>query len=128
MFLLIGEQRFRVFGLAAHLTCICLRKVLHSCQLAMMQLKACAAANCVTLPCCCSFGGQSPERRAAQSMQTFFTFVACKIVESQLQGIGRGARGSKGRGHPAAATALCLLRLSYCSLTLCHLPVRALPR
>ncbi|KAI7840716.1 hypothetical protein COHA_005532 [Chlorella ohadii] len=41
-----------------------------------------------------SFGGQSPERRAAQSLQTFFTFVACKIVESQLQGIGRGDLGA----------------------------------
>ena len=27
-------------------------------------------------------------------MQTFFTFVAAKVVESQLQGIGRGDLGA----------------------------------
>lgn len=32
-----------------------------------------------------SFGGMSPERRAAQSLQTFFTFVAAKVVMSQLE-------------------------------------------
>jgi hypothetical protein len=42
----------------------------------------------------CSFGGESPERRAARSLQTFFTFVAARIVQSQLEGIGRGDLGS----------------------------------
>ncbi|KAL4426182.1 hypothetical protein ABPG77_007464 [Micractinium sp. CCAP 211/92] len=45
-----------------------------------------------------SFGGQSPERRAAQSLQTFFTFVAAKarnrVVMSQLEGIGRSDLGA----------------------------------
>ena len=42
----------------------------------------------------CSFGGVSPERRAAQSLQSFFTFVAARVVMSQLEGIGRGDLGS----------------------------------
>lgn len=46
------------------------------------------------LPSPCSFGGESPERRAARSLQTFFTFVAARIVQSQLEGIGRGDLGS----------------------------------
>lgn len=41
-----------------------------------------------------SFGGMSPERRAAQSLATFFTFVAAKVVMSQLEGIGRSDLGS----------------------------------
>ncbi|KAL4431281.1 hypothetical protein ABPG75_006537 [Micractinium tetrahymenae] len=44
-----------------------------------------------------SFGGQSPERRAALSLQTFFTFVAAKascVVMSQLEGIGRSDLGA----------------------------------
>ena len=38
--------------------------------------------------------GHSPERRAAQSLRSFFTFVAVRIVMSQLEGIGRGDLGS----------------------------------
>ncbi|GLC41620.1 hypothetical protein PLESTF_000272200 [Pleodorina starrii] len=41
-----------------------------------------------------SFGGQSPERKAASILRTFFTFVAARVVLAQLEGSGRGALGA----------------------------------
>ncbi|GIL54948.1 hypothetical protein Vafri_10639 [Volvox africanus] len=41
-----------------------------------------------------SFGGQSPERKAAGILRTFFTFVAARVVLAQLEGSGRGALGA----------------------------------
>ena len=41
-----------------------------------------------------SFGGVSPEAKAAEVLRTFFTFAAVKIVLSQLEGIGRGDLGA----------------------------------
>ncbi|GLI67305.1 hypothetical protein VaNZ11_011491 [Volvox africanus] len=41
-----------------------------------------------------SFGGQSPERKAAGILRTFFTFIAARIVLAQLEGSGRGALGA----------------------------------
>lgn len=41
-----------------------------------------------------SFGGVSPEAKAAEMLETFFTFAAVKIVMSQLEGIGRGDLGA----------------------------------
>lgn len=37
-----------------------------------------------------SFGGRSPERKAADALQTFFTFIAVKVILAQLEGSGRG--------------------------------------
>lgn len=37
-----------------------------------------------------SFGGLSPERKAADSLRTLFTFIAARVVLAQLQGSGRG--------------------------------------
>eukprot|EP00193_Tetraselmis_chui_P002221 CAMPEP_0177763756 /NCGR_PEP_ID=MMETSP0491_2-20121128/7036_1 /TAXON_ID=63592 /ORGANISM="Tetraselmis chuii, Strain PLY429" /LENGTH=209 /DNA_ID=CAMNT_0019279875 /DNA_START=181 /DNA_END=810 /DNA_ORIENTATION=+ len=34
-----------------------------------------------------SFGGLSPERKASQHLQAFFTFVAVKVVLAQLEGV-----------------------------------------
>jgi hypothetical protein len=44
-----------------------------------------------------SFGGVSPERKGAEVINTFFTFVAVKIVLAQLEG------SSSGRGTTAGA-------------------------
>ena len=42
-----------------------------------------------------SFGGLSPERKAAEDMlKPFFTFVAVKIVMAQMEGLGRGDLGA----------------------------------
>ncbi|KAK9821415.1 hypothetical protein WJX81_001169 [Elliptochloris bilobata] len=41
-----------------------------------------------------SFGGQSPERKAATALRTLFTFCAVKIIMSQLSGSGRGGLGA----------------------------------
>lgn len=41
-----------------------------------------------------SFQGRSPEKKAAIALRTMFTFVACKVVLSQLAGRGRGDIGS----------------------------------
>ena len=46
---------------------------------------------------------RSPERRAATSLQHFFTFVGARIVLSQLEGIGRGDLGAY---NAAGATVL----------------------
>mmetsp|Transcript_20598 Transcript_20598/g.51885 ORF Transcript_20598/g.51885 Transcript_20598/m.51885 type:complete len:174 (-) Transcript_20598:1046-1567(-) len=40
------------------------------------------------------FGGVSPERKAAEMLRTFHTFVAVRVVMAQLEGSGRGALGS----------------------------------
>lgn len=37
-----------------------------------------------------SFGGLSPERKAADALRNLFTFIAIRIVLAQLQGSGRG--------------------------------------
>ncbi|GAB4822767.1 hypothetical protein N2152v2_009813 [Parachlorella kessleri] len=37
---------------------------------------------------------KSPERKAAEALTTFFTFVACKIILAQLEGSGRGSLAS----------------------------------
>ncbi|KAK3253966.1 hypothetical protein CYMTET_36804 [Cymbomonas tetramitiformis] len=41
-----------------------------------------------------SFGGKSPERKAAEAMRNLFTFVAARVVLAQLEGSGRGALGA----------------------------------
>ncbi|KAK9805283.1 hypothetical protein WJX72_010898 [[Myrmecia] bisecta] len=41
-----------------------------------------------------SFGGLSPERKAADALRTLFTFIAVKIVLAQLEGSGRGSLAS----------------------------------
>lgn len=41
-----------------------------------------------------SFGGISPEQKAANHLRALFTFVACKVILAQLEGSGRGALGS----------------------------------
>ena len=38
--------------------------------------------------------GHSPERQAAQYLRTFHTFIAARIVMSQLEGIGRSDLGA----------------------------------
>lgn len=46
-----------------------------------------------------SFQGKSPEKKAAIALRTMFTFVACKVVLSQLSGRGRGDIGSYNADH-----------------------------
>ncbi|KAI8472289.1 MAG: hypothetical protein J3K34DRAFT_519905 [Monoraphidium minutum] len=41
-----------------------------------------------------SFGGVSPEQKAANHLRSLFTFVACKVILAQLEGSGRGALGA----------------------------------
>jgi hypothetical protein len=41
-----------------------------------------------------SFGGVSPEQKAANHLRALFTFVACKVILAQLEGSGRGALGA----------------------------------
>ncbi|KAK9807233.1 hypothetical protein WJX73_000157 [Symbiochloris irregularis] len=41
-----------------------------------------------------SFGGRSPEWKAADHLRNLFTFIAFRIVLSQLEGRGTGASGS----------------------------------
>eukprot|EP00877_Chromochloris_zofingiensis_P007521 jgi/Chrzof1/3021/Cz12g08150.t1 len=38
-----------------------------------------------------SFGGVSPEKKAANHLRTLFTFVAVKVILAQLEGSGRGS-------------------------------------
>ncbi|KAL0031954.1 hypothetical protein WJX79_008348 [Trebouxia sp. C0005] len=46
-----------------------------------------------------SFQGKSPEKKAAIALRTMFTFVACKVVLSQLAGRGRGEIGAYNTEH-----------------------------
>lgn len=48
-----------------------------------------------------SFQGKSPEKKAAIALRTMFTFVACKVVLSQLSGRGRGDIGAYNTEHYA---------------------------
>jgi hypothetical protein len=41
--------------------------------------------------CTCSFGGVSPERAGSRALRNLFTFIAARIVLSQLEGSGRGS-------------------------------------
>ncbi|CAK0787479.1 hypothetical protein CVIRNUC_010699 [Coccomyxa viridis] len=41
-----------------------------------------------------SFGGRSPEKKAADLLRTLFTFCAARIVLAQLEGSGRGSLAS----------------------------------
>ncbi|GBF88083.1 hypothetical protein Rsub_00795 [Raphidocelis subcapitata] len=54
-----------------------------------------------------SFGGLSPEKKAANSLRALFTFIACRVILAQLEGSGRGALGA----YNAAAYTLLSERL-----------------
>lgn len=42
----------------------------------------------------------SPERKAAEILRTFFTFVAVKVIMAQMRGAGRGDLGAyNGEGY-----------------------------
>lgn len=41
-----------------------------------------------------SFGGLSPEKKAANHLRSLFTFVAVKVILAQLEGSGRGSLAS----------------------------------
>lgn len=41
-----------------------------------------------------SFGGLSPERKAANALRNLFTFIAARVILAQLEGSGRGGLGS----------------------------------
>lgn len=50
-----------------------------------------------------SFGGLSPERKAAEPLRRLFTFAAARIILAQLEGSGRGDLASYNQPRPGEA-------------------------
>jgi len=60
-----------------------------------------------------SFGGLSPERKGAQVLNTFFTFVAVKIVLAQLEGSSAGRGTTAGAYNPGGHKVLVTFLQDY---------------
>mmetsp|Transcript_18965 Transcript_18965/g.47685 ORF Transcript_18965/g.47685 Transcript_18965/m.47685 type:complete len:222 (-) Transcript_18965:299-964(-) len=64
-----------------------------------------------------SFGGVSPERKASQHLQAFFTFVAVKVILSQLEGAAPASSLPLEDGGCEARHSAARIRCDYDDLT-----------